>query len=264
MSKFNAIKAKESILSWLSEYFNASHAIAYNQNYTLSRGGVNNNTKAIIGISGGKDSTIAAALCAEAIGKERVLGVLMPQGEQDDIDVSYDVCEYLGIDYAEINIGDTVQTLYDAIVVDCNKLGLNSTAVFNTPARVRMTALYAVAAIVGGRVVNTCNLSESYVGWETKWGDNTGDFAPLAELTATEVKAVGRELGLPDEFVEKVPADGLCGKTDEEGLGFSYEVLDRYIREGVCECADTLARIKQLHEGSRHKCEPVPRFSTTA
>jgi len=229
---------KDKIISWIRDYFTNNG---------------NQSTKAVVGISGGKDSTIAAALCVAALGKERVLGVLMPQGTQEDIDVSHRVCVHLGIPHMEINIGETVQSLYDAM-----ELELNDTATRNTPARIRMTTLYAVSAAVDGRVVNTCNASESFVGWETKYGDSAGDFSPIGDLTVTEVKALGYELGIPAEFIEKNPIDGLCGKTDEDALGFSYAVLDRLIREGVCEDEAVRTKIMNLHENSEHKRNPMP------
>jgi len=235
---------KDKIVQWIRDYF-------------ASNGGAR--TKAVIGISGGKDSTIAAALCVEALGSGRVHGVLMPQGNQEDIDVSYAVCSHLGIQHIEVNIGETVQTLYDAI-----NLELNDTATRNTPARVRMTVLYAVAAIVDGRVVNTCNASETFIGWETKYGDSAGDFSPFYDLTVTEVKAVGYELGLPSEFIEKVPIDGLCGKTDEDALGFSYATLDKFVREGVCDNEQDKAKIMDLHKNSEHKRNPMPKYSNNA
>jgi NAD+ synthase len=182
----------------------------------------------------------------------------MPQGEQHDIDISYELCKTLGIEFFELNIGKTVQTLYDEITA--TSLKLNDIATFNTPARIRMTALYAVSGIVGGRVANTSNYSEDYVGYATKFGDSAGDFSPLSDLTVTEVKAVGYETGLPAKFIDKVPLDGLCGKTDEDNLGFSYEVLDRYIREGVCEDEAVKQKIDRLHETSRHKFSPLPVF----
>jgi NAD+ synthase len=214
---------------------------------------------AVIGISGGKDSSVAAALCAAALGKERVLGVLLPRGIQDDIDTAYDLCGTLGIPFVEINIEKPAQALLDGVAA--SGLELSDIAAVNTPARMRMAALYAVSGIVGGRVVCTSNLSEDWVGYSTKFGDSAGDLAPLAQLTVTEVKAVGRELGLSPAFTDKVPLDGLCGLTDEENLGFTYDVLDRYIREGICEDAVTKAKIDRLHVMSRHKVEPIPVFT---
>ena len=182
------------------------------RNYLNSFGG---NTKGVIGISGGKDSTVAAKVCVEAVGPQRVIGVRMPQDYQHDIDVSKKVCEYLGIKSYEINIGDTCRTLASEIGKGMNINYLNSVYTSNTPARIRMTTLYGVAALIGDcRVVNTCNRSEDYVGYATKFGDGAGDFSPLSNLTVEEVKAVGYELGVPTEFIEKAPEDGLSGLTD--------------------------------------------------
>ncbi|MCL2031603.1 MAG: NAD(+) synthase [Oscillospiraceae bacterium] len=240
---FDAALVKDRLIEWISAYF---------------RDNAPPGAKAVVGISGGKDSSVTAALCAAALGRERVLGVLMPQGEQPDIDSAYALCEALEIPYVEINIGSPVQSLYDAI--RAAGLELNLAATVNTPARTRMAALYAVSAIAGGRVANTGNLSEDWVGYSTKFGDGAGDFSPLARLTVTEVKAVGQALGLAPALVGKTPLDGLSGKTDEENLGFSYAVLDRYIREGVCGDAAIRGEIDRLHAMNRHKCEPMPVF----
>ncbi|MCL2051177.1 MAG: NAD(+) synthase [Lachnospiraceae bacterium] len=240
---FNAKNTSLQLISWLEDYFRENAAPE---------------TKAVIGISGGKDSSIACALCVAALGKERVLGVLMPQGYQDDIGFSYDLCQTLGIKYVKINIAAPALNIY----AELERSGLtpNTVATFNTPARLRMTTLYAVSAIVSGRVINTCNLSEEWVGYSTKFGDSAGDLSPFSLLTVTEVKAVGHYLGLPDRFIEKIPVDGLCGKTDEENLGFTYEVLDKYIRTGVCENKEIKARIDRLNEMNLHKLKPMPVF----
>ena len=240
---FDAKDVKNRIVAWIHDYF---------------RDNASPGTNVVIGISGGKDSSVAAALCVEALGKDRVVGVLMPQGEQHDIDVSYRLCGLLGIRNIEINIKDAVQALLDG--TEAAGLELSEGAVVNTPARVRMTVLYAVSAIVGGRVANTSNFSEDWVGYATKFGDAAGDFSPLSDLTVSEVKAVGRELGLPAEFIDKVPADGLCGGTDEDNLGFTYAALDRYIREGVCEDEEIRAKIDRLHRLNLHKLMPMPAF----
>jgi NAD+ synthase len=216
-------------------------------------------TKAVIGISGGKDSSVAAALCAKALGSARVLGVLMPQGEQNDINSAYALCKELNIPYVELNISGPVQSLYGEIIK--TGLELNGAALINTPARVRMAALYAIAGITGGRVVNTNNLSENWIGYSSKFGVGAaGDFAPLANLTVSEVKAVGREIGLCEKFTGKVPLDGLCGKTDEENLGFSYDVLDRYIRDGICADGVIKEKINRMHQANLHKINPIPSF----
>ena len=240
---FDAKQVKNQLIEWIVHYFNDASSPE---------------TKAVVGISGGKDSSIVAALCKEALGRERVLGVLMPQGIQQDIDMSYALCRVLDIPYVEVNIGESVRALYGA--TEKTGLKLNDVATFNTPARIRMAVLYAISGIVGGRVANTSNLSEDWVGYATKFGDSAGDFSPLSNLTVTEALAIGRELGLASEFVDKVPVDGLCGKTDEENLGFSYAVLDRYIREGVCEDGTLREKIDRLHRNNLHKLQPMPAY----
>ena len=206
---------------------------------------------AIVGISGGKDSSVVAALCAEALGKDRVIGVLMPNGEQHDIDMSRLLVEHLGIRHYVINIKNGYDGLLGEIT---DKLGsVSRDTTINLAPRLRMATLYAVGQSNNGRVANTCNLSEDWVGYSTRYGDNAGDFSPLSMLCVREVKAVGRVLDLPEILIEKVPIDGLCGQTDEEKLGFTYETLDHYIREGICEDAETKARIDRLYALNRFK-----------
>jgi len=239
---FDAKKTKDEIINWIKVYFEKNGP----------------DCKAVIGISGGKDSSIVAALCAQAIGADRVYGVLMPQGEQHDISFSYELVAHLGIQHTVINIKDTV----DALLADIKKADLtpNKQAIVNIPARIRMTTLYAVSAIVNGRVANTCNISEDYVGYSTKFGDAAGDFSPMAQLTVAEIKAIGYELNLPAKLVDKMPEDGLTGLSDEDNLGFTYSVLDRYIREGVIEDAAVKEKIDRLHRLNRHKYVPMPCF----
>ena len=227
------------------------HITNWIKNYFTDNGSAD--TCAVIGISGGKDSTIAAALCARAIGPDRVIGVLMPDGEQEDIDVARRVCEYLDIQSMELNIKDITCSFYNTLI-NFSGFTLNSKVYNNSPARIRMSLLYAVAAMVGGRVVCTCNRSEEYIGWSTKYGDAAGDFAPLLDYTVREVKTIGQYLSLPDEFVNKVPIDGLCGKTDEESFGFTYEQLDAYILDNEIPDVNTLGNIKWLNKNSKHKC----------
>lgn len=198
---------------------------------------------AIIGISGGKDSSVTAALCVKALGKERVIGVLMPQGEQPDIDYSNSLCRFLDIRSYTVNIGQTVEALKNALGFEPSVQ-----AVTNIPPRVRMAVLYAVAQSNNGRVANTCNLSEDWVGYSTRYGDSAGDFSPISRFTVQEVKAIGRYLGLSEKFTEKPPLDGLCGKTDEDNLGFTYAVLDAYIREGIEPEPEIKAKIDRLHK----------------
>ena len=242
--QFNAEKTANELVSWVKEYFENT---------------ASPETKAVIGISGGKDSSVAAAVCVKALGKDRVIGVLMPQGEQSDIAFSRLLVDTLGIKSYTINIGDTVSTFMGELK---KHIEPTNQAVVNTPARIRMTTLYAVAACVGGRVVNTCNLSEDWVGYSTKYGDAAGDFSPLSDLTVTEVLQVGDYLGLPKELVHKVPIDGLCGKTDEENLGFTYAELDRYIR-GLTDLSDKpelKEKIDRMHRNNLHKLQLMPKF----
>ncbi len=212
---------------------------------------------AVLGISGGKDSSIAAAICCKALGKDRVIGVLMPQGEQFDIDYSKELCSFLGIKSYTLNIKQAVDGVYSAID---NAFEVSNQTKFNLPARIRMTCVYAVAQSHNGRVVNTCNLSEDWVGYSTRYGDAAGDFSPLSGFTVQEVKAIGRELGLPEKFIEKPPIDGLCGKTDEDNLGFTYKTLDDYIRLGLEPEADIKEKIDRMHKNNLFKLEVMPSF----
>lgn len=231
----------------------------------------------VIGISGGKDSSICAAICVEALGKDKVFGVLMPDGKQKDIDKSLELVNFLGINYMIVNIGETTEALRNAILNFEEGSGVkkawldqyretkkfNDNYETNTPARVRMTVLYGIGAEIfngNARVVNTCNLSEDFVGYSTKNGDSVGDFSPLANLTVAEVKQLGYELGLPKDLIEKVPTDGMSGKSDEEKLGFTYEELDRYIRTGYIANQEHKAKIDRLHDANLHKILPMPKF----
>ncbi len=244
MYTFNAQETLDRLVDWVKNYFAENAAPE---------------TKAVIGISGGKDSSVAAAVCVKALGKERVIGVLMPQNEQSDIAYSRLLVDTLGIKSYTINIGETVSTF----MAELGKhLEPSRQAQVNTPARVRMTTLYAVAASVNGRVVNTCNLSEDWVGYSTKYGDAAGDFSPLSDLTVTEVRQIGEALGLPNELVHKVPIDGLSGYTDEENLGFTYAELDSYIRHetDLSDKPELREKIDRLHRCNLHKLELMPKF----
>lgn len=212
---------------------------------------------AVLGISGGKDSSVCAALCCAALGRERVIGVLMPQGEQFDIDYSKALCAHLQIKNYTVNIKDAVDGIYSGIG---NAFEISQQTRFNLPARIRMACVYAVAQSHNGRVANTCNLSEDWVGYATRYGDGAGDFGPLSNFTVQEVKAIGRELGLPDKFIEKPPIDGLCGKTDEDNLGFTYQVLDDYIRGVALPDPEIREKIDAMHRANRFKLEPMPVF----
>lgn len=212
---------------------------------------------AVLGISGGKDSSVAAALCVKALGKDRVIGVLMPNGVQRDIADAQKLVAHLGIKSYTVNIKEGFDGIVGAITKD---LELTEQARVNLAPRLRMSTVYAVSQCCNGRVVNTCNLSEDWVGYSTRYGDSVGDFSPLSHLTVTEVKQIGKELGLPIDLVEKVPSDGLSGKTDEDNLGFTYAVLDKYIRTGVCEDEKTKALIDRKHKMNLFKLQLMPSF----
>ena len=252
---FDAVKAKDRCVAWIRDWF--------------MRNG--DGCNAVIGISGGKDSSIVAALCVEALGKDRVIGVLMPNGKQPDFHDAVEIVKDLGIRFCTINIEDA----YDSII---DKLGLifrflpNGESVnqfytvsdqtsINLPARIRMATLYAISQSCNGRVANTCNLSEDYIGYSTRYGDGAGDFAPLGSFTSDEVVAIGDLYEeLPKRLVHKTPSDGLCGKTDEDNFGFTYAVLNKYIREGICEDVVIREKIDQLHAKNSFKLLPIPSF----
>ena len=238
---FNAEKVKNDCVAWIRDFFENN----------------GKDCKAVLGISGGKDSSIAAALCVEALGKDRVVGVLMPNGEQHDIDMAYMLVNHLGIKHYVVNIKDAVDGLLNSLP---SNLELSAQTVQNLPPRIRMSTVYAISQSVNGRVCNTCNLSEDWVGYSTRYGDSVGDFSPMSHLTVTEVKEIGRLLGLPSELVDKTPIDGLCGKTDEENLGFTYAELDVYIRTGKIDDAAKKELIDRKHRANLFKLELMPCF----
>lgn len=213
---------------------------------------------AVLGISGGKDSTVCAALLAEALGKDRVVGVMMPNGVQMDIDDSKKVIEFLGIKGIEVNIGGAYNELRAEINKQYSGVSFPSLFTTNTPARLRMVTLYGVAAMENGFVCNTCNLSESIVGWETYGGDGFGDFSPIGRLTKTEVVELGDYMGLPKELVHKVPSDGMCGASDEDKMGFTYETLDAYIRDELPpKSLEIKMKIDNMNKRSHFKHENI-------
>lgn len=238
---FDALKIKNDCVKWIRDFFEKNGS----------------DCNAVVGISGGKDSSVAAAICVEALGRERVIGVLMPCGEQHDIDMAELLVEHLGIKHYVVNIKSAVDGVLAAMPPE---LEISKQSRTNLPARIRMTTLYAISQSCNGRVVNTCNLSEDWVGYSTRYGDAAGDFSPLSHLTVTEVKEIGRLLGLPDVLVDKTPIDGLSGKTDEENLGFTYAVLDKYIREGVIESEAEKELIDKRHKANLFKLELMPSF----
>lgn len=248
----NPQETKNEIVAWIREYF--------------AKNGPE--CSAVIGISGGKDSSVTAALCAEALGKDRVVGVLMPDGVQSDIADSEEIVELLGIPHITVNIHAGTTGLSQAIEEELKKGslagvdGLSKDSKINMPPRLRMSTLYAVAQSLpkGGRVVNTCNRSEDYIGYSTKYGDAAGDFSPLANLLVHEVIQLGEVLGLPDRLTRKTPSDGLSGMSDEDKIGFTYAVLDHYVLTGECEDEDIKNKIDRMHRLNLHKLQLMPSF----
>ena len=228
-------KLKNDCVSWIRGWFEKN----------------GNGCNAVLGISGGKDSTVAAALCAEALGKDHVVGVAMP-AEGQSLNEADLICEHLGIRYICAPIGGILNGFHSLGEVMPEPLSHQSEQ--NIPPRVRMTVLYAISQTLNGRVVNTCNLSEDWVGYATRWGDSVGDFSPLGKLTVQEIRGIGHALGLPAKWVDKVPDDGLPHScSDEQKFGFTYEVLDRYIRTGVCEDAAIREKIDGMHRRNLFK-----------
>ncbi len=250
MLHFDPKSTKDDLVQWIRKYFADNGPMC----------------SAVVGISGGKDSTIVAALCVEALGKDRVIGVLMPNGVQNDIDDSFGVVNSLGIQNINVNIRGAYKELVEAVDGALTENVSTQTRV-NLPPRLRMATLYAVAQSLpnGGRVANTCNMSEDYVGYSTKFGDSAGDFSPLANLTVSEVRQIGcilsNELSIPAYLITKTPSDGLCGKTDEDNLGFTYNQLDAYIMTGTCGDEEIDSRITSMHNANLHKLLPMPTFT---
>ncbi len=241
--EFDVKKATEATVSWIREWF-------YENGYGCN---------AIVGISGGKDSSVVSALLVEALGKDRVIGILMPKGKQDDIDMAKLLISHLGIKSYTVNINDAYEELVKELESAVGEMSKDSK--LNLPARLRMSTLYAVAQTTNGRVANTCNLSEDWVGYSTRYGDSAGDFSPCAFFTTKEIRTIGTYLDIPHVLVEKTPIDGLSGMTDEEKLGFTYEVLDEYIRTGKIEDEKTKARIDHLHEINKFKTRFMDSFN---
>lgn len=239
------MKESEKVIEWIKQYFKDN----------------GKDCNAIIGISGGCDSSVTAALLVKALGKDRVIGVLMPNGNQYDIDCSYQLVKFLDIKHYVININKPYLELTNEIdtklKIDSKSYDIYRT---NTPSRLRMATLYGISGLFNGRVANTCNLSEDYVGYSTKFGDSAGDFSPISNFTKTEVRELGEELGLPKNLIYKVPEDGMSFKSDEEKLGFTYEVLDKYIRTGEIDDLKIKEKIDKMHLANLHKIQLMPSY----
>lgn len=251
MKNFNALDTKNKIVAWIKDWFNENGS----------------NCNAIIGLSGGKDSAIVAALCVEALGNDRVIGVTIPNTTQtskntldkDMLDVEKLVKE-LNITLITIPIASAYSDIIDNIG-KALKTDVTEQTKINLSPRLRMATLYAVSQSLNGRVANTCNLSEEYVGYSTRWGDNVGDFAPIADFTVTELLEIGKTLNISYDLISKIPADGLCGKTDEDNLGFKYSDLDKYIRTGICDDDNVKKLIDEKHSKNLFKLKKIPKFN---
>lgn len=248
LAAFNAVEAKDRIVEWIRNWFAAN----------APEGAL-----AVVGISGGKDSSVCAALCVEALGHDRVYGILMPNGEQPDIMYSIDLVRHLNLKNICHNIKDEYDDIHREVWINLyekeTKIPSAQTKI-NLAPRLRMAVLYAYSQSLNGRVCCTDNLSESYVGYSTQWGDNVGDFCPIKNYTSDEVIAIGRALRLPEELLVKAPSDGLCGKTDEDNLGFTYRTLNEYIRLGQIEDAAAKEKIDHLHNINAFKRQPIAAF----
>lgn len=241
MYKFNAEKTKDEVVAWIRDWFDIN----------------GQKCNAVIGISGGVDSSVVASLCVEALGKNRVFGVQLPCGEQPDINFATQLINHLGIKHCTVNILNAVNAIKNEFPKDIN---ISNQTIINLPARIRMSTLYAISQSMNGRVANTCNLSEDWIGYSTRYGDSAGDFSPLANLTKTEVREIGRVLGIPNELVNKTPTDGLCGKSDEENFGFTYDMLDMYIRTGMIDNEIIKSKIDTMYEKNLFKLQLMPSF----
>lgn len=246
MYKFNVEKTKDDIIKWIRDWFEKN----------------GRECNAVVGISGGKDSSIVAAICVKALGKDRVIGVLMPNHKQTDIEYAQVLCKFLGIKNYTIDVGPAIDNVLNNIQSIATDIEISEQTKMNLPARIRMATLYAVSQSVNGRVANTCNLSETLLSWETRWGDAVGDFSPLSDLTVEEVKAVGYAIGLPKELIEKIPSDGLCGTSDEEAMGIPYAVMDKYTRTGKIDDENIKKKIDERVDMYRFKRKSIPYFET--
>lgn len=250
---FNVEQVTNDLIQWVQDWF--------------AKNGSNAN--AVVGMSGGKDSTVAAAVLCKALGSDRVIGVGMPDVDSGQgLNDADKICEYLNMKFINVSVSAACQGISKGLKDAGVEMSKQSEQ--NVPPRIRMTVLYAIGQAMNGRVANTCNLSEDYIGYATKFGDGAGDFSVFANLTVTEVRAIGDYLGLPAEWVHKIPDDGLPhSSSDEKKIGFMYAELDKFIREGIVpegHCHDNpeeptkLEKIENMHRWNLHKILPMPAF----
>ena len=227
-TNFDAKKVKNEIVEWIRNWFDENGKDA----------------KAVVLISGGKDSTIVGKLMIESLGKENVIGLLLPNGIQKDINVAIDVVKYLDIKYHVCNIESMVN---DGLNLVSNEISVSDQTKINLPPRIRMCLGYAFSQSYNAFPINTSNLSENFIGFSTLYGDHAFAISPLGNLTVSEVKQIGLELEIPNNFINKIPSDGLTGLSDEEATGISYDILDNYIRTGICEDNNIKNKIDDRH-----------------
>ena len=243
---FNVEKVTRDLIQWTRDWFDKN----------------GKDSVAVLGISGGKDSTIAAKIMVDALGENRVIGVMLPRGTQHDQNIAREVCEYLNIQHYDWNIKEIFDIFVNTYTISI-KGPVTEQSMINLAPRIRMTALRFVAQCKNGRLINTSNLSEDWVGYATIDGDSAGDMSLFSMLTVQEVKAIGHYLGIPERFVEKIPEDGLVGKSDEDNLGVSYSDIDAYIRsssEISVEAKDIIERKFKANEFKLKATSGMPKF----
>jgi len=248
LNKMDIKKIKQDMVAWVKDYFKKTIPGA----------------SAVVGISGGKDSSITSSILKEALGRDKVVAVMMPDGVQSDIEDSKELAKAVDLKNITVNIGPVTEAFIKAVNEGLKEQGLEMSkdARINMPPRIRMAVLYAVAQSLegGGLVANTCNLSEDYVGYATKFGDAAGDFSLFANLTVEDVLKLGDECSdVPQHLVHKTPSDGLSGMSDEDKIGFKYAELDKYIKTGEAP-AELKEKIERMHKANLHKLEPMPKF----
>lgn len=245
--KFNAEEHLNKCVEWTRQWFEEN----------------GKGCNAVIGMSGGKDSTIVAAILCLAIGCDRVIGVAMPD-EGQGINDADKICEYLGIKFINMPIGpitERFKTSSENINDDNFKWSKQTEQ--NIPPRVRMTMLYAIAQTFKGRVIGTTNLDERLTGYFTKFGDGLAcDIEPIEMLTVSEILEMGELIGLPSKWLYKVPSADLPNTlTDEEELGFSYKDFDLYIRNNRENLStDTINRIEERIRKNRFKLKSIEHY----
>lgn len=242
--RFDAKKETERIIDFIQDYYKK-----------------NNLGGAIIGISGGKDSGVVAALFTKALGKENVIGVTLPchSKVEDQVDAKL-VSDYYGFPLYNLDLTNT----FDVFEKEVDLLGnftneQKENSRINLKPRLRMASLYYLAALYSSvyqktyLVAGTSNKCELFVGYFTKGGDSVHDISVLADLTVEEVLQIGEVLQVPKKVLYKTPADGLSKYSDEEKLGVTYREIAMYMEDPDQVKEESREKIEKLHEQNRHK-----------